>query len=181
MSGKIMECMEIDTIYIVLIIGIIIIFVYCIIEIDYTDKMKYMMDNQSNENFIVHTYPKGRSCDQCRSMNRKRCGECINCGYCYNSDGYGECVPGDHTGPRTRKDCVDYEYASPITLDPTTVDDTYNWYYPSWGDGYSQFSGHGHGHGYGHGYGYGWFDHNHNHRDRDGRDEKRRGNKSRIH
>jgi len=152
-----MECVEIDGKYIVLIIGIIVVFIYCMIEVDYNDKMKRIADNyQTTENFVVYTYPKGRSCDECKTMNRKRCGECINCGYCYSTDGYGECVAGDHTGPYTRRDCVDYEYAKPVTVDPMTVDDTSNWYYPSWGDGWSQFYNK---------IGYGWFDYDHNDRD----------------
>lgn len=80
MSGKITECMEISGTYIVLIIGIIVVFIYCMIEVDYNDKIKRIIDNQFNENFIVHTV-----CDKCKSMNRKRCGECNDCGYYHSA------------------------------------------------------------------------------------------------
>ena len=64
-------------------------------------------DNE--ESFIVYSYPK--YCSECGQLNRFRCNNCVNCGYCYTPDGRGECVPGDGNGPFFRDDCVAYEHS----------------------------------------------------------------------
>lgn len=48
-------------------------------------------------------------------LGRRLCGECINCGYCFNADGFGECVPGDADGSFIRDDCYDYEFTGGTT------------------------------------------------------------------
>ena len=65
-------------------------------------------DPDTQEEFITYNPPK--YCDNCGDLGRYDCNDCVNCGYCYTPDGYGECVPGDINGPFFRKDCTAYEY-----------------------------------------------------------------------
>ena len=67
------------------------------------------MTTRYEETFIVYSYPK--YCSACGELNKYRCNNCTNCGYCYTSDGKGECVPGDGNGPFFRSDCVAYEHS----------------------------------------------------------------------
>ena len=73
--------------YIILLIIIVIIFTLC--------------QNQK-ESFI----PYRRSCRNCSYLGKRKCGTCLNCGWCINSDGKGECVPGNAYGPYFRSDCI---------------------------------------------------------------------------
>ncbi len=45
-----------------------------------------------------------RYCRNCGYLGRKKCNDCVNCGWCVNTSGEGMCVPGDHNGPYFRKD-----------------------------------------------------------------------------
>lgn len=113
-ANNIMDCIKIDSHYIVTVVVTIglVVFVYWIIDLDTEGKMC----DDTKEKYVVTTYPKERYCANCGELNRKRCSECVDCGYCYTPNGTGECVPGDENGPYFRADCVDYEYRTPIVL-----------------------------------------------------------------
>jgi uncharacterized membrane protein YgcG len=70
--------------------------------------------NKTKENYVVYSERDKWRCKECSGLSRIHCGNCANCGYCYNYKGRGECVPGDENGPFFRDDCVDYEYVSPV-------------------------------------------------------------------
>ena len=55
-------------------------------------------------------YPIRRYCTSCGYNSRQSCSSCINCGFCINSDGKGECISGDSDGPTFREDCLFWEY-----------------------------------------------------------------------
>jgi len=116
--NKFVECLNTDPQYIVTIIAVIalIIFVYFVIDMDNCDKMCGITctdPGSDTENFVVYANTKHKYCAECGTLGRKRCGECVDCGYCYTPNGTGECVPGDEDGPYFRADCVDYEYTTP--------------------------------------------------------------------
>lgn len=71
------------------------------------------MTTKDEESFIVYSYPK--YCSACGQLDRYRCNNCVNCGYCYTPNGNGECVPGDGNGPYFREDCVAYEHSGNIS------------------------------------------------------------------
>ena len=56
----------------------------------------------------VHRY-----CGDCGKLGRYRCSKCVDCGYCIDQFGRGECIPGDIKGPYFRKDCAFWEYTQP--------------------------------------------------------------------
>lgn len=131
MNSKISECLESDAKYVmtVVISIILVIFVYWIIELDYDNKVCSKVRNETTnsttksknntvniENFYVSTQPKDSYCSECGTKGRRRCGECVNCGFCYTPNGYGECIPGDENGPYFREDCLNYEYTTPIII-----------------------------------------------------------------
>ena len=51
-----------------------------------------------------------RYCPSAGWRSRYSCAKCTNAGWCVNSAGYGECVPGDSSGPYFRDDCQYYSY-----------------------------------------------------------------------
>lgn len=55
-------------------------------------------------------YTSTKYCSECNTQSRYSCNNCINCGYCINNRGLGECVVGDESGPYFRDDCIYYEY-----------------------------------------------------------------------
>jgi hypothetical protein len=100
-----MSCSNNDYLFI---ITIIIIFFVCWI---------IFKSNNRNETFAADLYPKEFSCNKCERKDRKSCGECINCGFCFTGDGYGKCVHGNEDGPFFGHHCWDYEYRTPIVTD----------------------------------------------------------------
>ena len=76
-----------------ILIGLIIVLILIVLYHDL---------GKDREGFIVYSYPK--YCSACGQLNRYRCNNCTNCGYCYTLDGKGECVPGDGNGPFFRSD-----------------------------------------------------------------------------
>lgn len=67
-----------------------------------------------NEHYVVYSERDKWNCKECGFLTRAQCGNCVNCGYCYDYRGRGQCVPGDENGPYFREDCADYEYISPV-------------------------------------------------------------------
>lgn len=67
-----------------------------------------------------YTYPGyyKKYCGSCGWRSRKSCSNCTNCGYCITPSGYGECVPGDSSGPYFREDCQYWEYGDPYDFYP---------------------------------------------------------------
>ena len=59
-----------------------------------------------------------RYCPSCGWRSRNSCSKCTNCGYCITASGYGECVPGDSSGPYFRSDCMYWEYGDPYYCYP---------------------------------------------------------------
>lgn len=57
-------------------------------------------------------------CGSCGKRTRYSCGKCYNCGYCITPSGYGECTPGDSSGPYFRRDCMYWEYGDPYYYYP---------------------------------------------------------------
>lgn len=57
-------------------------------------------------------------CPSCGWRSRYSCSKCTNCGYCITASGYGECVPGDDSGPYFRNDCMYWEYGDPYYYYP---------------------------------------------------------------
>ena len=49
-------------------------------------------------------------------FNNADCANCVDCGYCLNSNGTIDCVPGNNVGPYFRQDCVSYQYKNPNTV-----------------------------------------------------------------
>ena len=54
-----------------------------------------------------------RYCQECGKLSSFQCNRCINCGFCVTEKGFGECVPGDSTGPYFRQDCSSWNYYQP--------------------------------------------------------------------
>lgn len=53
-------------------------------------------------------------CPSCGWRSRYSCAKCTNCGYCIDKNGYGQCVPGDSSGPYFHGDkCSYWEFGSP--------------------------------------------------------------------
>ncbi len=52
-------------------------------------------------------------CPSCGWRSNESCSRCIGCGWCVTSDGYGQCSPGDASGPYYRNDCVYWNYGNP--------------------------------------------------------------------
>jgi len=122
MSSNINDCLELDSRYVVTVIItiLIVIFVFWIINMDHDDKMHDSEAFSSNYSY----YPNTRFCTNCDNRSYSTCANCTNCGYCYTSNGYGECVPGDENGPYFRTDCLNYEYNTPVAINDI--------YYPRW-------------------------------------------------
>ena len=73
--------------------------------------------NISSTEPYVSLYRNVKYCNNCNEMGKNDCSECIDCGYCYDENGAGECVPGDINGPYFREDCYNYEYRNPMYYD----------------------------------------------------------------
>lgn len=170
-SSSVTDCLNVDSRYIVTVIATaaLVLFIYWIINMDTEGKICDQKDRQ--ENLVVTTYPKEAYCANCGELDRARCGECADCGYCYTPNGTGECVPGDENGPYFRADCVEYEYRTPAILSGL--------YYPR-GPYWDGYDGYWDGAGdYGWNYGgdyYGGYrgyhgDHDHDDHDHDGHPE----------
>lgn len=77
-------------------------------------------------------------CGSCGFRSKEASSKCINCGWCVNSDGVGESVPGNASGPLYRTDCAYWDYGNPynyyqggIAYPVTLVKDMYP--YNRWG------------------------------------------------
>mgnify|MGYP007128599256 CR=1 FL=1 len=124
----------------------VIVWIIIIIIVLYLISTQY---NKIDENFDIIGYPRS-FCRSCGYKSRATCGNCQNCGYCVNRQGFGECVPGDNNGPYFRQDCVYYEYnnANPLSvmypdyIYPYTSLDYVNTYpyYPNYPYRYSSLS-----------------------------------------
>lgn len=66
------------------------------------DRYPYRNDND------FYNYSNRNPCQNCGYLREKRCSKCSNCGWCINSDGKGQCVPGTAVGPLFTQDCVYY-------------------------------------------------------------------------
>jgi hypothetical protein len=117
---------------------LIVVLIYCVINMDYDNSEEKKCDKNIQENYVVHTgvYPYKRYCNNCGELGRTRCGECLDCGFCYTPDGNGECVPGDENGPYFREDCVDYEYMTPAYIGGIYYPRWYHYPYLGWRYGY---------------------------------------------
>ncbi len=72
----------------------------------------------TQENFYTYNSYYKKYCPSCGWRSRTACSKCINCGFCVNNKGQGECVPGDSQGPYFREDCAYWEYGSPYRYYP---------------------------------------------------------------
>lgn len=80
----------------------------------------FYMVNSRKEGFYSYFGWYKRWCPECGKRSRRSCSKCINCGYCINEQGKGECVPGSKSGgPMFRKDCIYWETESPYYGYPT--------------------------------------------------------------
>jgi len=70
------------------------------------------------EGFYTYYGYYKRYCPSCGWRSRYSCAKCTNCGYCITPSGYGECVPGDSSGPYFRSDCTYWEYGDPYYYYP---------------------------------------------------------------
>lgn len=64
-------------------------------------------------------------CPNCGQKDKLQCFQCDSCGWGWNDQGYGQCLPGNEQGPYFAKDIVKWEY----TPDPI---DNYKYYLPGW-------------------------------------------------
>jgi hypothetical protein len=62
-----------------------------------------------------------RYCPSCGWRSRYSCSNCTNCGYCITASGFGECVPGDSSGPYFRDDCFLWQYGDPYYYNTSSV------------------------------------------------------------
>jgi hypothetical protein len=70
-------------------------------------------DRRSGYYYDYYDYFNNKYCDDCGHKSRRSCSSCLNCGFCVTYDGYGECVPGDESGPYFREDCQYWEFNNP--------------------------------------------------------------------
>jgi hypothetical protein len=70
-------------------------------------------EDSTKEGFYTYPGYYKKYCSSCGHKSRRTCNNCTNCGYCITASGYGECVPGDSSGPYFRSDCVNWEYGDP--------------------------------------------------------------------
>jgi len=70
------------------------------------------------EGFYTDSGYYKKYCPSCGWRSRYACSKCTNCGYCVTASGYGECVPGDSSGPYFRNDCMYWEYGDPYEYYP---------------------------------------------------------------
>jgi len=70
------------------------------------------------ENFYTYNGYYKSYCPSCGWRSRYSCSKCNNCGYCITPSGYGECVPGDSSGPYFRDDCLYWEFGDPYYYYP---------------------------------------------------------------
>ncbi len=70
------------------------------------------------EGFYTNLNYYKRYCGSCGWRNRYSCSKCTNCGFGIRADGYGECVPGDSSGPYFSNKYAYWEYGSPSYYAP---------------------------------------------------------------
>lgn len=72
-------------------------------------RYSYWRNPRYRYNFrFPHKY--NRYCTECETRSPYNCKNCINCGLCYNENGYVQCIPGDINGPYFREDCTYWQY-----------------------------------------------------------------------
>ena len=69
--------------------------------------------DKNKEDFYTYYGYYKKYCPSCGWRSRYSCNKCTNCGWCVTASGYGECVPGDSSGPYFREDCQHWEYGDP--------------------------------------------------------------------
>jgi hypothetical protein len=74
--------------------------------------MFYLVNNVK-EGFYSYFGWYKKWCPECGKRNRRSCSSCVNCGWCINDRGKGECIPGNQSGPMFRKDCLYWETENP--------------------------------------------------------------------
>ncbi|MBA43174.1 MAG: hypothetical protein CMF62_04085 [Magnetococcales bacterium] len=89
-----------------------------------------------NNNESIEGFSGVRYCGECGYRSRRKCGSCLDCGFCITSEGYGECVSGDENGPYFRSDCAIWEYGLPYH--PSPYPDFYNILRYPWGWWYNR-------------------------------------------
>lgn len=95
---------------IILWIAIIAIFIFATSSGCGSDKVK--------EGFYNYYGYYKRYCPSAGWRSRSSCAKCTNAGWCVNASGYGQCVPGDSSGPYFTSDCVYWEYGDPYYYAP---------------------------------------------------------------
>jgi len=75
-------------------------------------------EEQQVEGFYTYPGYYKKYCPSCGWRSRYNCSKCTNCGYCVTASGYGECVPGDSSGPYFRSDCMYWEYGDAYDFYP---------------------------------------------------------------
>jgi len=74
--------------------------------------------NKNVEGFYTNYGYYKKYCPSVGWRSRHSCSKCTNGGWCITPSGYGECVPGDSSGPYFRDDCMYYEYGDPYYYYP---------------------------------------------------------------
>jgi len=92
---------------------ILILWICALAVILLTTPLKCNGVDMEKEGFYTYYGYYKKYCPSCGWRSRHSCSKCTNCGWCVNRSGYGECVPGDSSGPYFREDCVYWEYGSP--------------------------------------------------------------------
>ena len=65
--------------------------------------------NNRKEGFLITQELYKRYCPSCGHKSQSGCSKCMNCGWCVNASGHGECVPGDSYGPYF-KNCMYWNF-----------------------------------------------------------------------
>ena len=89
------------------------VFIIAIILISTSSNCKSLSEDKKKEGFYTYYGYYKKYCPSCGWRSRYSCSKCTNCGYCITPSGYGECVPGDSSGPYFRSDCAYWEYSDP--------------------------------------------------------------------
>lgn len=97
---------------------IIFIFILIIVIIFLTTPTICKKLDFNKEGFYTYYGYYKKYCPSCGWRSRYSCSKCTNCGYCITPNGYGECVPGDSSGPYFREDCYHWEYGDPYYYYP---------------------------------------------------------------
>ena len=92
------------------------VLILCVIFLSTPTQCNSLSDN--TEGFYTYYGYYKKYCPSCGWRSRYACSKCTNCGYCVTASGYGECVPGDSSGPYFRSDCMYWEFGDPYYYYP---------------------------------------------------------------